>query len=213
MINFRSVIMNTNNDLKDRLYWLENASNDSSFVKCESEDITVDCNIESKFIKSFSNEDPELKVAKCKQPNGVHGHGVRNGSRLVKRTLLKQCSRCDFTTTEALQFKSHWRTHVPRKVCDICGKLVTYENLTKHIENHKVDPVSCKDCGKVLKNRTCLRFHEMYHQGKRIHPSTCNVCGKTYNYRQSLRHHMKRHCKYMAYFDYVHERISFNKFK
>ncbi|XP_049863492.1 protein bric-a-brac 1-like isoform X2 [Schistocerca gregaria] len=63
-----------------------------------------------------------------------------------------------------------WYNGVMRQIrCPLCGRLFTYRwNLTIHMRDAHTQqgPFTCKECGRVVKNKSCLRMHVYRYHNK-----------------------------------------------
>ncbi|KAK5643503.1 hypothetical protein RI129_007348 [Pyrocoelia pectoralis] len=186
--NFRTVIINNDTDLKQRLAAIlqtptENVASPSTSLGTEE--------LSNKNVQQF---DEPATVIKPKTK-------FKRKSRLAKKLNFKnmitynkktfECKPCGFVCTEISRWQNHKRTkHYPHGICNICGKSMRTDNLQKHIKSHTEDPITCNQCGKVFKNSESLRSHLLTHTGPEL---LCVLCGKSYRYRGEYNRHMKRH--------------------
>lgn len=82
------------------------------------------------------------------------------------------------------------KSKVPTRVCNICGKSITYYNLRAHLKYHLDVPVKCDICGKLCKNASRLRDHLYVHKREELN---CHHCGKIYKSRQHFKLHVQEH--------------------
>lgn len=112
----------------------------------------------------------------------------------TKQSKPYQCTKCNLTCIGYLAWVSHKRNvHYERVACDICGKRMRKENLSKHVRNHSHGHV-CKECGENFKNYHNLRKH-IYERHKQVE-LYCEICGKMYHYHGDFNRHVKKHCKF-----------------
>jgi len=87
--------------------------------------------------------------------------------------------------------------------CSMCGagNFRSKVSLREHQEaEHPTQPAKCPECGKVLKNATCLKAHMKSHHNnaaanQQVQKPTnrCGECGKLFKRKQDLKSHMRVH--------------------
>ena len=107
------------------------------------------------------------------------------------------CTKCNFSTDNGTNFKSHCVTHSAVKAykCDTCGNCFTLKgNLTKHINSvhSKENKNECDFCEKVYYRLSNLLQHVKAVHDK-IKPLVCNKCDKTFSQCCDLKIHMRTH--------------------
>lgn len=131
---------------------------------------------------------------------------------MINKRVGRKCTLCDYETTCVIKLRAHKRCHLPRGICNICGKSCTIDNLKKHISNHTANPAPCDECTSVLKNPEALRVHKILHRRMRVEQIVCDICGKRYKYRHSLADHKKTHFReyfFSTYYVYLYTKHFF----
>lgn len=110
---------------------------------------------------------------------------------------LMICDECGATFVSMANLNHHQNIHHnparERKACEICGKFVF------RLESHRLtharaeQPVSCDECGNVLKNKHSLMIHKktLHNKDAQMHP--CAVCNKSFRSRYKLSEHTSIH--------------------
>ncbi|KAK2161767.1 hypothetical protein LSH36_110g05085 [Paralvinella palmiformis] len=79
--------------------------------------------------------------------------------------------------------------------CQYCSKRYTAkEGLSRHLQHNHIP---CKECGKVCRNHSEYKIHQLVHTSYR--PFLCKMCGKGFKCKTSLDHHILCHTDYMPY--------------
>lgn len=77
-------------------------------------------------------------------------------------------------------------------VCPVCGKMVTENALSRHMNLHTEDkPYICDLCGKQFRIKWSLREHIMIEIGMKDY--VCEICGKKFVIQAYLNKHMRFH--------------------
>ena len=122
--------------------------------------------------------------------------------KIVEGSIGKYASTCFFTCNycgkemkrhnkKAHLFKVHGigmlRTVNKKLVkCEICGKLVA--QIHNHRKIHKIrEGIPCKECGKILIDKTSLNSHQLVHQKPKYN---CKHCETNFTQTGSLKRHM-----------------------
>lgn len=114
--------------------------------------------------------------------------------------LKHKCSQCD----KGYRSRGELRDHVnyqhmgkTQHKCPVCEKaLATRRCVTRHVRRahdgvkESARNKMCQQCGKVFRDKKCLREHELIHTGER--PLSCEICGCTFRQSASLYTHKKR---------------------
>lgn len=96
----------------------------------------------------------------------------------------------DKLSLDVINKEENVKRKVPTRVCNICGKSITYYNIGGHIKSHSDIPAKCEICGKICKNAIALRYHLYVHKREEIH---CHICGRIYKCRKHFKTHMDKH--------------------
>lgn len=123
--------------------------------------------------------------------------GIATDCKFKKQDKIYKCKKCHFTCTGELAYRRHKTSvHYDRGMCNVCGKTMRRENLSKHVRNHSHSHV-CSECGENFKNYHNLRKHiNKYHKQVELY---CKICGKIFYQNGDLNCHFKKHCKYSLY--------------
>lgn len=183
---FRKIIINSDKELKER-YAAFNAK-----IKEESEN---KCDDDFNFFNEVDNsadeevyDDFSVNIS-VKTENSENT--VRKKAKRKRKSKVPSCIECNLTFLNRIKLESHRRTiHSSPGICNICGVVVRQDNLKKHVQTHCGESVTCKICGKTLKNAESLRGHLLIHRGVIY---TCEICGKTYRVKAEYSRHIKTH--------------------
>lgn len=102
-----------------------------------------------------------------------------------------KCDYCDKVCNNRQTLREHYNSkHAPKKVCEVCGKMVTAKHMGKHKKIHADDGVSCEFCEKTFKNAIYLKTHirEVHVESE----STCEICGSVFGNQIKLKKHILR---------------------
>lgn len=185
--SFRTVVVNNEKDLLQRLPHLSSTCDDSeSQVKAEDsdEDEGYDWDPELLEVFDFRGDDPMLL-------------NKREGASVITKQMFKncivRCKKCHHTCREYEEWLRHRATHtdpVSYSMCSVCGKVVRTGNLNKHLVVHDSKAATCKICGKVFKHIESLRGHAPVHQDRKYE---CDLCDKTFKFQHNLAKHRRTH--------------------
>ncbi|XP_066252604.1 zinc finger protein 664-like [Euwallacea similis] len=189
--NFRKVIINTDLDLKARLenlkqtnYAFKPRNNTNGNINFKTENLIdeIDIKVEDldpEFDAPVQGEDQELLLP-VKEDSGNGPKGIY------------QCTKCELQFDTRVRLKRHKKSaHITAGICNICGKVVRSDNLSKHVRMHSEDPVKCPECGRGFKNNESMRSHKLLHKNKDGY--TCEFCGKSFKRKQGHTKHLKLH--------------------
>lgn len=185
---FRKIIINSDRELRERYENLQN--NLFKISKDEHNCDTLESFDHFEGSTEFDNTDQEDIYIKTENTENVV-KTPRKKCAKRKPPKVPTCIDCNVTFTSRLKLESHRRSsHCVPGICNICGVVVRTDNLKKHILTHSSDSVSCKICGKTLKNAESLRGHLLIHRGLTY---TCEICGKVSRVKGEHSRHMKTH--------------------
>lgn len=212
--NFRKVVINNDLDIRDRVEAIKNSTCDKNDLvepdETEEEQIVIEVapdvpKNQQKATSEETGKNSDLTPNKTsnlvcdnKEDNAKRKLKTRNEIRrkkfqwVSKRKRRYFCSQCDFYSEDKTEIKKHKTSaHVAIGICNICGKSMRADNLSKHIRNHYGNHI-CPECGKKCNHYEALRAHLYEHKGTKL---PCEICGKTFFYHGDLNRHVKKHCK------------------
>ncbi|XP_045190349.2 zinc finger protein 419-like isoform X2 [Mercenaria mercenaria] len=145
-------------------------------------------------VASHDKTNPRLVCTYCGQrfvrKSSLYCHSLSHRPK----TEWFKCETCGKLFKSKGLLLKHQRIHAEKQQCEKCKKW--FKQLHQHIRNcgNEGEPyLSCKHCGKLLKNNKCLAEHVKYnHTHKKSY--VCSRCDKTYNHRASLFQHKKTCC-------------------
>ena len=119
---------------------------------------------------------------------------VKSVHTTMRAYLCEDCG-ADFKNPASLRHH-RIRKHHPtsnKRECSVCGKMVPFYSLSKHMYTHKAYTIQCPHCDKMFKNSSTLKQHLRIHEDQRQY--RCDTCGVGFNRRDGLRLHMRVHQK------------------
>ncbi|ENN81024.1 hypothetical protein HUJ04_009687 [Dendroctonus ponderosae] len=200
--NFRKVIINTDLDLRTRLNTLK-----ATKYTFKPRSKMKHCEIVTDFFEDSVDIKPEEDMEFAEDDIKIVDHDLEksidaNDSEYMPKQdldMLKdlatkrifKCRQCKKIFDSKFKLYNHRRTeHQTPGVCNICGAVVRADNLSKHIKLHSETPVTCKECGKTVKNSESLRSHKLLHSENSF---TCEICGRNFKLKGEHTRHLRRH--------------------
>uniref|UniRef100_A0A1B0CDT2 C2H2-type domain-containing protein n=1 Tax=Lutzomyia longipalpis TaxID=7200 RepID=A0A1B0CDT2_LUTLO len=173
---------------------------------------TRTCNVkqepeEPKMISQEAAADEKYECSVCfKIFRGVKGkESLRQHMRVHKRTKLYPCDSCGKVfkwkhdaTRHSRQCKKDKKSTFPCSICGIsCPSATILQQHTAvcgSIQKIEQKKYKCQICGKLLKNRACLRSHMTIHEESR--PTfPCELCGQVFKWQKDMKRHYRKICK------------------
>ncbi|TRY94756.1 hypothetical protein DNTS_021627 [Danionella cerebrum] len=128
------------------------------------------------------------------------------------------CYVCDQTFRSSAELMAHQRTHTngDRFKCPFCNEAFNRSSeLTSHKKKNHYGKQSntCKECGKVCKTITLLRYHLQVHSAGKLHVCSHKHCGKRFRAAKSFHNHLRKHLKLDATADQTNTSPTVKKVK
>lgn len=123
--------------------------------------------------------------------NAPELHRKYDSVQTNKLTILHKrycCEKCDFTCEGHEEWKSHQRSCVGI-TCNTCGKAVTQENSSQHMQIHGFDKNTCSNTDDNLRI-----YEQERHNCVKL---PCEVCLKKLPDQAALKQHIKLLCEYL----------------
>lgn len=145
--------------------------------------------------KLFSSNDNVKVNENNKHVNSITDSLLEENYNIHFEQIKIEIASVDENTQNTVKLKldstdNNVKRKVPTRVCNICGKSITYYNIGSHIKSHSDIPAKCEVCGKVCKNAIALRYHLYVHKREEMH---CHICGRIYKCRKHFKTHMAKH--------------------
>ena len=120
--------------------------------------------------------------------------GLYNHKKDVHEQGEFPCPDCGSIFTSKVKLKLHHdRLHMPKKTCEVCGKLVPPGNLfIKHMYRHG-PRVKCpfEGCEKDFADKSWLSYHTKAEHGPQ-EKMNCPTCNAEFNTKRNLKRHIER---------------------
>lgn len=206
----KQMIQNTNDEsienaeLATQNFNDENIKNEINeiLIKSENDVVKQEIVVDSQS-KTFKKPVPKctVRTKRKSKPESIR-IAKHWGYNAGQNTRQYNCTDCNSTFKGYLVWRRHQQTvHAERGMCNVCGKTMRKENLSKHVRNHSNGHV-CKVCGESFKNYVLMRTHTYErHKGTKL---DCNICGKIFHYHGDLNRHVKFHSKLTCFFLILH---------
>ena len=115
--------------------------------------------------------------------------------RNTKNEAENKCNQCDFTSSQAGDFRRHLKTHSREKSnkYNQCGYAsLNTSNLRKHLKTHsRENPNKCNQCNFASSQASNLRAHLKIHSGEKS--NKCSQCDFASSRAGNLKRHLKTH--------------------
>ncbi|XP_055844639.1 gastrula zinc finger protein xFG20-1-like [Episyrphus balteatus] len=164
-------------DIKDTIINSNTKKKQIRIKKCDRINLKVKTDKSEKFLKAMQTS--------------------KEFDEIISKHKKLSCDICSIQLPDFAELQIHFRNvHKCRGYAVCCNKRFNKRGLfVDHINLHN-DPhyFKCKDCGKVLSDRTCLRKHMIsFHHNDELKTFQCEFCPKKFAKQYLLDQHSVRH--------------------
>ncbi|CAL4096808.1 unnamed protein product, partial [Meganyctiphanes norvegica] len=111
------------------------------------------------------------------------------------------CTECGYKCYKKNSFQNHIKKHelksieeivlAKQEMCEVCGKMLKNKMCLKiHLRMHSGEKFSCSQCDRAYYSKSALSSHELMHTGERN--VECPECGKKFFAELHVKRHIKK---------------------